>query len=267
MRFQVSEQLAGKTARCKRCGNSLRIPEPRVALSSVAASGLFRLCTVQPDPVAAGQATSSASAEPASLRLAPIPSLDNAQPIRRTNAGAWEEEGESTEYKVDWAAELPVKKQPLPSPRRVLRRGGIAETALLVLQKFSDFGYLISIVFLLVVLLGIILKQRELATIAAIVVVLCNVVRLTLDGFVLATLAFKKGVMPGVLFFIPPFTFYFASHSKVLRDALRRFLAPALPIAFLILLFVLVPWLRGVETSEGDLAAPAVTPQQEAQTP
>jgi formate hydrogenlyase subunit 3/multisubunit Na+/H+ antiporter MnhD subunit len=68
---------------------------------------------------------------------------------------------------------------------------------------------LISLPVLLLLLLAIILKQRELAITAAGVIILLNIVRFGIDGFVLVTLAFKTSPVDGVLFFIPPFTFYY----------------------------------------------------------
>jgi hypothetical protein len=117
---------------------------------------------------------------------------------------------------------------------------------LIALRKISDYAYLVSIPFLLLMLLAIVLKQRELAVTVAVVVILLNIVRLGIEGFVLVTLAFKKGPVHGVLFFIPPFTFYYLSkRGKVLKEALGRFLGPALPIIGVVLLFIFVPWLRG----------------------
>ena len=82
-----------------------------------------------------------------------------------------------------------------------------------------------------------------------------NVIRCGLDGFVLVTLAFKKGPLQGVLFFIPPFTFYYLSQrGRVIKEALSRFLGAALPILGVLLLFIIVPWLRGGERKTGDLS-------------
>jgi hypothetical protein len=78
-----------------------------------------------------------------------------------------------------------------------------------------------------------------------------NIVRFGVDGFVLVTLAFKKGPLEGVLFFIPPFTFYYLNkRGKVMKEALRRFLSPAVPIVGVVLLFVFVSWLRGGEDKQ-----------------
>ena len=64
---------------------------------------------------------------------------------------------------------------------------------LIAIRKISDYTYLVSIPFLLLMLTAIILKQRELAILAAVIVVLLNAIRLCMDGFVLVTLAFKHG--------------------------------------------------------------------------
>ena len=253
-RFKVSDRLAGKKARCKKCGGNLLVPKPPPTAASVAASGLFRMGTAQPDPPPSAAARHPASkppdrsAAPASLGLVPI-SEDNLKPVARGPTPRWDDD-DSIEYEMEKPAATPAGKRPsqLPPSRRQLvwGRGGIAEALLIALRKISDFAYLISMPFLLLILLAIVLKQRELAVIAAVCVIVLNVVRLGLDGFVLFTLAFKKGPLHGVLFFIPPFTFYYLNtRGKVIQEALRRFLGPALPIAGVVLLFIFVPWLRG----------------------
>ena len=62
-------------------------------------------------------------------------------------------------------------------------------------------------------------------------------------------MAFKNGPLHGVLFFIPPLTFYYISkRGKIMKEAVGRCLGPALPILGVVLLFVLVPWFRGDTT-------------------
>ena len=193
------------------------------------------------------------SAAPASIRLAPI-SLDDLKAVAERER-LWEDD-DAVEYELEKPVDAPAAKAApqLPQPRGRLfwGRGGIAEVLLIALRKISDYAYLVSIPFLLLMLLAIILKQRELAVIAAVVVILLNIVRLGIDGFVLVTLAFKKGPLQGVLFFIPPFTFYYLSkRGKVMKEALGRFLGPALPIIGVVLLFIFVPWLRGGDRKAG----------------
>ena len=166
----------------------------------------------------------------------------------------WEDD-DGVEYELEKPVDVPAAKpaRQLSQPHGSLfwGRGGIAEILLIALRKISDYAYLVSIPFLLLMLLAIILKQRELAVIAAVIVILLNIVRFGIDGFALITLAFKKGPLHGVLFFIPPFTFYYLSkRGKVMKEALGRFLGPALPIIGVVLLFIFVPWLRGSEDKQ-----------------
>jgi hypothetical protein len=205
-------------------------------------------CTRQTESQPNGQA-----AEP-SLRLVPIASQDDLKPVAKREQ-LWEDD-DGVEYELEKAVEVSAAAKAArlrPQPRRSVfwGRGGIAELLLIAIRKISDYTYLVSIPFLLLMLTAIILKQRELAITAAVIVVLLNVIRLCMDGFVLVTLAFKHGPVQGVLFFIPPFTFYYLSkRGKVMKEALRRFLGGALPIIGVLLLVIIVPWLRGDETKD-----------------
>jgi hypothetical protein len=189
---------------------------------------------------------------PSSIRLAPI-SLDDLKAVAERER-LWDEE-DKVEYELEKPvverSDVPVFEVPKQRVRLFWGRGGIAELLLLTLRKFSDYAYLTSLPFLLLLLLAIILKQRELAITAAMVVILLNIVRFGVDGFVLVTLAFKSGPIGGVLFFIPPFTFYYLNkRGKVMKEALKRFLGPAVSIIGVLLLFIFVPWLRGADSSQ-----------------
>lgn len=264
MHFKVPETFAGKRAHCRKCGQKLQVPHLMAAAASVATTGLFRLGNVdahpaqqavpQSQPARAGVPRRSAAAE--SLRLAPIPSLDDLQAVKPKHEQLWEDD-DGVEYELEKQPELPVPKIPRQYRQQgsgmFWGRGGIAEVALTGLRKLSDYAYLASLPLLLALLLAIVFKQHELAIFAAVVVILLNVARFAVDGFVLVTLAFKNSPVEGVLFFIPPFTFYYLNkRGKVMKEALNRFLAPAVPILGVILLFVFVPWLRGSEPSQGD---------------
>lgn len=257
-RFTVPDEIAGKKARCKKCGQHLQVPQAPVAVASGAATGLFRMGTVQADqaaaqrtPIAESKVTARAAA-PSSIRLAPI-SLDDLKAVAERER-LWDEE-DKVEYELERPvverAEVPVFAVPKQRRRLFWGRGGIAEVLLITLRKLSDYAYLISLPFLLLLLLAIILKQRELAITAAVVIILLNIVRFGIDGFVLVALAFKTGPVDGVLFFIPPFTFHYLNkRGKIMKEALNRFLGPAVPIIGVLLLFIFVPWLRGGEANK-----------------
>jgi hypothetical protein len=263
MHFKVPESFAGKGAHCKKCGQKLQVPRLMAAAASVAATGVFRLGNVEPSaqrpspqtgPPESGMPRRSAATD--SLRLASIPSLDNLQPIKPKHERLWEDD-DGVEYELEKPADAPAPKLPRQYRQQggglFWGRGGIAEVALIWLRKLSDYAYLVSLPLLLAMLLAIVFKQRELAVFAAVVVILLNLARFAVDGFVLVTLAFKNSPVEGVLFFIPPFTFYYLNkRGRVMKEAFSRFLAPAVPILGVILLFIFVPWLRGSEPAQAE---------------
>jgi hypothetical protein len=184
---------------------------------------------------------------PASIRLAPISVPDLAALPKREKL--WQDD-DGVDYELEKPAEVPAEfpigQTSKPLGAKLWERGGVAEASLIALRKISDYAYLISLPFLLLMLTAIIFQKRELAIAAGVAVVLLTLVRLVLDGFVLVTLAFKNGPVEGVLFFIPPLTFYYLSkRGKVMRNALGRFLGGAVPILAVLLLALFVPWLRG----------------------
>ena len=215
-RFKVPESFGGKKARCKKCGHVMKVPVLPPPAASVATSGMFRLGAVQPEQLKpAHEATKVASRKTpsigkTSLRLAPV-SLNDLKPDADDRPKLWED-ADSIEYELEKpvrrpaAVELPATSN-LSAGSLLWGRGGIAETVLIFLRKVSDFAYLLSIPFVLLILMSIVLKQRDLAIVSAVVVIFLNISRLLIDGFSLVALAFKKGPLAGVLFFVQPFTF------------------------------------------------------------
>ena len=165
---------------------------------------------------------------PQTVCVAPIPSLDDLQPVKPKHELLWEDD-DGVEYELEKPLDAPTPKL----PRQHLQqgggmfwgRGGIAEVGIILLRKLSDYAYLASLPLLLGMLLAIVFKQRELAVFAAVVVILLNLARFAVDGFVLVTLAFKNSPVEGVLFFIPPFTFYYLNkRGRIMRKRLADFL-------------------------------------------
>ena len=164
-RFKVSEKLAGKKARCKKCGQTLQVPP--VPAASVVATGLFRLGSVQADslPTRTAAQAESGLASPrgrASLVSAwPTLSLGDLKAVAERQR-QWEEDG-NVEYEleksVDTPAAMPAPRIAQPVGSLFWGRGGIAEVLLIALRKISDYAYLISLPCLLLMLLAIISKQ------------------------------------------------------------------------------------------------------------
>lgn len=256
-RFKVPDRLAGKKARCKKCGDMMRIPESAEALASAAANGVFRMGTVSAEQAAVATATAPASKAGSShdiqggLRLAPLLDELDAETTQEESEREAQHKAslfqdDDFEYKLAKPLDKPVLKKSRSGQRLFWGKGGIAEVVLVPLRKVSDLAFLASMLLLLTLLLAIVIKQRELALLAAGIIVLVNIVRLVLEGIVLVALAFKNGPVEGVLFFIPPLTFYYLSQrGKIMKEAFKRFMVPAVPIIGVVLLFIFVPFLRG----------------------
>ena len=141
-RFKVPDNLAGKKAHCRKCGQHLQVPPAPAAVASVAATGLFRMGAVQPGQVPAPRTpqpesnSHRRSAAPSSLRLAPI-SLDSLKAVAERER-LWEED-DAVEYELEKPIDVPAATAApqLAQPRGRLfwGRGGIAEVLLIALTQ------------------------------------------------------------------------------------------------------------------------------------
>lgn len=154
------------------------------------------------------------------------------------------------------APEQLVKK---PEPRRSKPPSAARETYWQMmnagfrrLRGLNEFAYLISLPFVLMMFIAVLFQLRPLALVGAAGVIALNIGRFWITGFYLVVLPFRDGPLQGVLFFIPPFTFYYLyKHWKRMKKATLRFLSPAIPIACVVGAFVIFPFLRSGEVPEG----------------
>jgi hypothetical protein len=113
-----------------------------------------------------------------------------------------------------------------------------------LLRRANDFAYLISVLFFLLLLVAVVMRQRNLAVLGATGVILVNIGRLAINGFYVAIVPFKIGLRQGILFLIPPFTFYYLfKYWARMKGAATRLVGPAIAILAVVLVFVFVPWL------------------------
>ena len=257
----MNARLGGKIGRCKKCGHRMTIPAAPPPAASVAASGMFRLGAVAPaepppsSPAESPQASEGAPNSPASsfLGLAPI-TEDFVKPVVPAKPEPVEESSSSL---YDFAPSVKVpspfgqEQRFKPARRPTTFYGTLIGRVLYILRKSNDFAYLISVPFMLLLLLGIVLKQQHLAILGVTWVIVLNIGRLAVNGFYLVILAFRNGPVEGALFFIPPLTFYYlARHWETMKPATLRFLGPAVLIVGAVLVFVCVPWFTGGDAGE-----------------
>ena len=261
--FKVDVRLAGKKGRCKKCGHQMRIPAESPAAAAAVATGIFRLSADH----LGGAATATAEAPPesvkragrkrpvSSLKLVPI-SEDFLKPLARRRQEELEESNAEAGYKLA-ARSLP--DAPLgqighrAKPPGALQRfyGTQMGKVFRLLRKANDFAYLISVPFMLLLLVAVVLKQRNLAIVGAAGVILPNIARLAINAFNLAIVPFRVSPIHGVLFFIPPLTFYYLyKYWNLMKQTALRVVGPAATILAVVLVFVFVPWLSGGGTGQ-----------------
>lgn len=251
--FTVSPKMAGRKGKCKRCQHRMKIPRRQAEHASVAVSGRFSLNGAAAMAAAPGTESeyvvnTQAGLVAVSERLIHHPRI------------ASEPEEVSGPYRLNRQQVKAVAREKRKRRKRSGRPAGLGKRVyrkqtvglLSLLRRLNDFAYLLSLPFLLLVMMGILIPSRQLAVIGAAGVILPNIGRFAVNASYLVILPFRDSPLQGVLFFIPPFTFYYLyKHWKRMRRATLRFLSPAIPIACVVLAFVFVPWLRSGETPEG----------------
>ncbi len=95
-------------------------------------------------------------------------------------------------------------------------------------RKLNETAYLVSVPFLMILLLGIALRNRPLALFGATVVVLLNIGRLVAGIANLAVIPFREGI-----------------DVQKMRKPFRRVVEPVATVALVILAFTFIPWLSG----------------------
>ncbi len=107
-----------------------------------------------------------------------------------------------------------------------------------IFRKISQAAYLVSVPFLMILLLGVAIRNRQMALFGATVVVLLNIGRLVAGAANLAVVPFRDGVNPNKM-----------------RKPAWRVAEPALTIALVVLAFTFIPWLRHGGSARGSIAA------------
>jgi hypothetical protein len=261
-RFEVPPTSAGKKGRCKSCGQMMTVPKAQELASMVAMPAISpelvgagagagpKLAPMKPAAreVAAGKSMAWLAAASSNVGLAPL-TVDS-MPIggaRRPIKPKYDEDlGDSKPYLLA----PPVIKAArghsghAASGAKMLWRRNLGGVQKLT-RKLNETAYLISVPFLLMVLLGAILQSRPLALMGATAVVLLNIGRIVAGIANLAIVPFREGIFQGIMFLIPPLTFfYLSSHWKLLKKPTMRIVGPIVTIAAVFLAFTFVPTLR-----------------------
>jgi hypothetical protein len=256
-RFEVVPGLAGRQARCKKCGQVTRIPaagaaEKPQAASGTAARGGAALAAAGAPATDWLQAVVASQVQLKPLSVASMPAMG-----RQEAATPLDDATFSGLYKVRSMPSLPAVAASRGRPAGVATQvwrgqiGGIQG----VLRWINDSAYLLSVPFLVLLIFGAIVKNGPMATLSATVVVLLNIGRLASGLFNLAMIPMKDGPLKGLLFLVPPIGLgMMANDWKRYRKPAKRVIEPALTLGAVALAFAFVPWLRGGEAASGDVA-------------
>jgi hypothetical protein len=243
-RFEVDPRSAGKKGRCKKCGQHVTIPRAEqiasmAAMPALAAAG-----------VGAAAGTGAPAAGPPSIgswlrggvssaALAPLTIDRMPAGVRRGSAPSpLDDLGDSKPY----ALAEPERGE---SRGRVTRRagavarvwrrevGGIQK----LFRKLNETAYLVSVPFLMILLLGAVVRSRPLALFGATVVVLLNIGRIVAGVANLAVVPLREGV-----------------NVKKMKKPFRRVVEPVLTIGLVVLAFTFIPWLSTGAPAKGGVA-------------
>ena len=102
-----------------------------------------------------------------------------------------------------------------------------------IFRSINQTAYLISVPFLMILLLGIMVRSHPLSNLGAIVVVLLNITRLVTGFINLVVIPFRDGI-----------------NFKRLKKPIRRVVEPAITIGLVGLAFAFIPWLSKSDTSD-----------------
>ena len=261
-RFEVDARLSGKAARCKKCGQRTNVPKPTELASTAALPAAPALPAPAAEPEAAAgeaRAPSRASwiaAATSNLALAPL--------TGDGTSGGWGAALKPKPSPMDQAEGEDPELDPMAAPTGLKHRGGPSKAvkggwrnelvpARKLLRWLNETSFLVSLPFLMMILLGVMLKNRQLAILGATVAVLLNVGRFAVGLADLVAIPFRESLAQGALFLIPPLMFvYAANHWKNVEKAVKRVAGPALTIGLIVLAFAIVPLLRG----DGPTGAP-----------
>jgi DNA-directed RNA polymerase subunit RPC12/RpoP len=267
--FDVDEKLAGRTARCKKCGGRMKIPAvgaaparataPRPLAVAVAAGP--RLTPInaaaaapRPQPSMVGRPTNWLDAVTSQVALAPI-SMDGMQGLRGKSAFV-DEPSIPGPYKLGTAPSLPALQASRGKPAGAVTRGyrGAMGKVQKLFRWLNESAYLVSVPFIMCLLLGLAVGNHSLVVLGATVVVVLNIGRIVAGVANLVVIPFRESPIQGILFLIPPITFFYLYQNwhKVHRPV-KRIVGPILTLALVAGAFLIEPALRTARTTEGSL--------------
>jgi hypothetical protein len=219
-RFQVDPRLTGKQGRCKQCGQQMTVPTGVQAASKAAEPELAAVgAGIVPGSNWLGQV------QPSEVSLAPL-TIDRMPAVKKPSMFPEDDLADSSPYLL---AE-PAKRAGGKPVSHVSEAKVWWRRKLGVIERFfrwiNQSAYLVSVPFLMVLILGTMIRNYPMALFGAAVAVVLNIARLISGAFNLAVIPFRDGI-----------------NWKRLKKPIWRFIEPAITIGLVGLAFAFIPWL------------------------
>jgi hypothetical protein len=244
-RFEVASSMAGKRGHCKKCGQVMTIPRAE-EIASMSAMPALAMAGAGASPAAGppvGASIASAlRAGVSNIKLAPL-TIDR-MPVGRMLLGrkgpAKPSPLDDAEDSKPYALAKPVRESRGRAHRQAnvvlnlwRRQVGAIQK---IFRKINQAAYLISVPFLMVLIAGVVVQNRQLAILGATAVVLLNIGRLVAGAANLALVPLRDG-----------------ANAKKMKKPLGRVIEPAVTIGLVVLAFTFIPWLSRGASAKGDI--------------
>jgi hypothetical protein len=233
-RFKVDPRVAGKQGRCTQCGQQMTVPKSVEAASKA----------VKPELAAVSAGSASASSwlgevQASQVSLAPLT-------IDRMPAGFEKPSMFPEDDLADSKPYLLADPEPSSGGQPVSQVSGTKiwwRRQLGAIERFfrwiNQSAYLVSVPFLMILILGTMVRNHPLALFGAAIVAALNIARLISGAFNLAVIPFRDGI-----------------NWKRLKKPIARLIEPAITIGLVGLAFTFIPWLSKGGTSKEMLRGP-----------
>ena len=118
----------------------------------------------------------------------------------------------------------------------------------------NQSAYLVSVPFLMLLLLGLIVGNNSLMGLGATAVIALSIGRIVAGVANLAVIPFRESPIQGILFLIPPITFFYIYQNwHKVQAPVKRIIGPIVTIALVAAAFVAEPWIRGEGKPKGSI--------------
>ena len=236
-------------------GRSRAVAGAATAPNGLRLSPIAPMAQSRPQPsLAAGRPINWLEAVNSQVALAPI-SMDNLRGLGN-KLSPMDEPSIPGPYKLASALSLPALEAIGGKPAGAVTQGyrhGMGKVQKLF-RWLNESAYLVSVPFLMCLLLGLAVGSNSLMVLGATAVVVLNIGRIVAGVANLVVIPFRQSPLQGVLFLIPPMTFfYMAQHWHKMQWPVKRIVGPILTIGMVALAFLVEPWIRGEGKSKGSI--------------